>query len=269
MSAALCVAVDGAGNIFSSTDPTAGQRAKWPRQNPDGTAIDSITCTSISFCLAVDGKGRVLTSTDPTAGRAAHWSSFPVGAAGWSPTPACVQELLCVFAAGQGYVLSATAPENPGPLAGWQAKDIDGNPFAGTGYQLVGVACPADTLCIAADNGGNTLTSTDPGNGSKAEWTRTNVLGRPSNGYSHAFIAIACPSTSVCVAIGDHGRTDEIAGTTEPALGAGAKWSIRTFKDPNAELTSISMRDPEALRDHRRGRQRNLSDYWIRSAGLL
>jgi len=52
----LCVAVDGGGNVLSSTDPTGGASA-WTSSNVVATAIRGVSCPSASLCVAVTPAG--------------------------------------------------------------------------------------------------------------------------------------------------------------------------------------------------------------------
>jgi hypothetical protein len=72
-SSGLCVAVDGSGNVVTSSNPTGGS-ATWTLANVDGTNnLNSVSCPSSSLCVAVDGAGNVVTSSNPT-GRALAWT---------------------------------------------------------------------------------------------------------------------------------------------------------------------------------------------------
>jgi hypothetical protein len=67
-STTLCVAVDGAGAIFTSINP-ASVRPAWQMEEVDiRNSIDGLSCPSRSFCVAVDSAGNVLTSTNPASG---------------------------------------------------------------------------------------------------------------------------------------------------------------------------------------------------------
>jgi hypothetical protein len=69
--ASLCVGVDGAGNVLSSTNPE-GSAESWRTANIDTpNALSDVSCPSLSLCVAVDGAGNAATSTDPAGGRAA------------------------------------------------------------------------------------------------------------------------------------------------------------------------------------------------------
>jgi hypothetical protein len=83
-----------------------------------------------------------------------------------------------------------------------------------SGAVIKGVSCPSVSLCVAVDNHGNILTTTEPTGGAGA-WTSVNVT------ETAGFIALTCPSTSLCVALDGAG---EVWTSTNPAGGAKA-WS--------------------------------------------
>ena len=75
-SAQLCLAVDGSGDLVSSSNPTGGP-ATWTTADIDGTSLGlngltAISCPTSSFCAAVDLMGNVLTTTTP-ATASARW----------------------------------------------------------------------------------------------------------------------------------------------------------------------------------------------------
>src|SRR4029077_8151332 len=62
-SSGLCVAVDFAGNVVSSSNPTGGAAA-WTVANVDGLNImTGVSCPSSGLCVAVDQVGNVVTGT--------------------------------------------------------------------------------------------------------------------------------------------------------------------------------------------------------------
>ena len=61
-------------------------------------------------------------------------------------------------------------------------------------------SCPSSTLCLAVDELGNVLTSSDPADGRAAVWTATNVDG-PND-----MLGISCPAAWLCVAVDHAGR---------------------------------------------------------------
>jgi hypothetical protein len=90
---------------------------------------------------------------------------------------------------------------------------------------IFGVSCPSVTLCVAVDNSGNVITSTNPTGGTGA-WTVANVAG--GNGLS----AVSCTSTTLCVAVDVLGNA---FSATNPTGGASA-WtatSLHTLDSPS------------------------------------
>ena len=201
----LCLLVDGAGYVFSSTDAPTGQPT-WSSANVDGTNdLSAISCPSVSFCAAVDTSGNVLTSTDPGGGAEA-WTVIPADTAPLSGV-SCVSASFCAAVDQKGYVLTSTDPTSP---SGWSNIDhVDGT------TALNGVSCPTTALCVAVDNAGNILTSTNPTSGS---WQSASV------GTSNEILSVACPAASRCLA----GGPDEILNSTDPTGGIGAWTEIGT-----------------------------------------
>jgi hypothetical protein len=70
-----------------------------------------------------------------------------------------------------------------------------------------GVSCPTSTFCVAVDNVGNVITSSNP-TGGKADWKVTKVDGR------NYLYGVSCPSTTFCVAIDGIGNV--IIGSGQP-----------------------------------------------------
>ena len=105
----------------------------------------------------------------------------------------------------------ASAPQRvpaQGPLVWGAPVGIDSNP-------IDGLACPSISLCIAIDNHGRVLSSTDP-TGGASRWKSTDVDGRTS------LIAISCPSASVCVVVDGDGN----AVTTGDPPGPASAWTV-------------------------------------------
>jgi photosystem II stability/assembly factor-like uncharacterized protein len=243
VASALCAAVDDKGHVFTSTDPSAGRSAAWVEQRPHTQPLYGIACASTSLCIAVDKPGRVIASTNPTAGRQARWSSAVAEPGAFSAAPSCPSVSLCLLANSFGNIVTSTDPGRPS--AGWVPKNIDGDPFRGTGFPLSAVSCPSTVLCVAVDAGGNTLTSTDPADGPFARWRKTNVLGHFSHGYYSSFQAISCPATSLCVAVGDHGLVTKIVASTDPGADPQAHWRAHTLpSNPNHGIDRLSCASP-------------------------
>jgi hypothetical protein len=119
------------------------------------------------------------------------------------PTPA--QEL-----ARTAKAPAATTPPlpAPGPLVWAAPVGIDGNP-------IDALACPSISLCVAVDNDGHAVTSTDPPGGART-WHPADIDGFTS------LTGVSCPSISICVAVDSAG--DVVS--TGNAPGPGAAWAV-------------------------------------------
>jgi hypothetical protein len=221
-SISLCVAADGLGNAYWSTDPASGANS-WDFADIDMTnQITTLSCPSTQLCVAFDESGfppqppNLLTTTDPTGGIGA-WTPAPLPARLLPPTKppsyASVWSLSCptanFCAALSGNLLSSTDPAG-GPST-WSES-----PLPEDKYGLLGLSCAASTLCVAVDTRGRVLTSTDPTAGANA-WTITSVdaAAASSNiGIGSSPEAVSCPTVSLCVAIDGSGR---VLTSTDPA----------------------------------------------------
>ncbi len=182
----VCIAVDEAGNLFTSSDLSGAG----PRWLSGGNVGWTVTCPSQSLCVGAGGD--IYTSSDP-----------PTGAPGWTDTPlfggrldasdiSCPTVSLCVVADGAGITASAN------PTGGAQAWTTTSMP-RGEGS----VVCSAEPRCFATNAFDLVDTSTDPTGGTSA-WTAS--PGTPP------FTAGDCPSASLCVIVGGQG----IYTSTEP-----------------------------------------------------
>src|ERR1019366_9950291 len=97
-------------------------------------------------------------------------------------------------------LLAGAALASPVALAAgspltWSAPErVDHQPPFGYPTPLGGPSCPSSGLCVAVDNRGNLVTSSNP-TGGAAAWTVTDVDG--SNGLD----GVSCPSSGLCVAV--------------------------------------------------------------------
>jgi hypothetical protein len=89
-----------------------------------------------------------------------------------------------------------------------------------------GISCPSVTLCVAVDNTGHVLTSTNPTGGASA-WTLADVDGTKNDLYT-----ISCPSTSLCVAVDLEG---DVVTSTNPTGGA-STWTAADVDGSNSFL---------------------------------
>ena len=175
-------------------------------------------------------------------------------------------------------LMSGAANAASVPQLAWSAPAlVEHAPFADR-YPLEDVTCPTTTLCVAADNQGNILTSTNPTGGS-ADWT-SRFLSQPggvigpitcgsasfcatSSGPSGSVIyvssdptggsaawrrtvdivlqpsALSCPSTHLCVAFGENGGKIQIATSTDPTARK-PSWKLTSPNKPDAAITGLT-----------------------------
>src|ERR1700693_3636342 len=90
-------------------------------------------------------------------------------------------------------------------------------PFAGN--NLEGVSCPTSGLCVAVDELGNVVTSSNP-QGGAAAWTVTHVdFTKDAQSQATNLSAVSCPSGDLCVAVDFSG---DVVTSTNPTGGASA-----------------------------------------------
>ena len=227
-SKSLCVAVDGAGKVLTSTNPTGGRSAWSAPVTIDGTAsLNAVSCPSISLCVAVDNNGNVLTSTNPTGGASAWSAPMAIDETMVEngdhdlKDVSCASPTLCVAVDGNGYAFSSRTPT--GGSSAWSAPTLVGA-FAGTSYS---VSCPSAALCAVVD--GDLWTSINAG----GSWSE------PGTQLPQFLEHVGCSSSSLCVADDDDGN---IVASTNPTGGASA-WSKPAQVDTGGRiLGAISCR---------------------------
>jgi hypothetical protein len=174
--------------------------------------IPQQSCNSASLCVGFDDAGRILTSTDP-AGGGSTWSAYSVESGDHQiEAVACPSVSLCVATDNAGNVLTSTDPGGGGPT--WTSVSVgDGD--------LTQLQCPSTTLCVASDVAfDNIYTSTNPAGGQSA-WS-SDQFNYDADGYSSWLDDMVCPSTSLCVALGQTSLgTTDLLMSTDPAGGSG------------------------------------------------
>jgi len=224
-SISLCVAVDAAGHVLSSADPTGGARA-WQSADVDGSvSLPAVSCPSISICVAVDGDGNVVSTGDASTPPAA-WTVARVDTSITEPSPygggpallrgvSCPSVSFCVAVDSVGNVAYSGAPT--GGAATWILNHIDDNSDYGcTGggptcqAPLMGVSCPTVALCAAVDFTGNVLLTSAPV--SASTWPSQSIAG----GGPQSLWMVSCPSVSFCATV--DGFSGDVI-TWDPAAG--------------------------------------------------
>ena len=215
VSVSLCVAVDQAGSVASSSDPVGG-RSAWSMASVAGISpLTSVSCPTTDLCVAASlYRGDILTSTDPTGGPSA-WTTtqadttnFPFVTGNYV---SCPSASLCVLGDNAGNVVTSTNPA--GGASTWSLAHVDSNTPPG----FVGMACPSTSLCVGTSNSGDVITSTNPTGGASA-WTISHI---DSSSNFPGLSGAACASESLCVSVDSAGN---VFTSTDPTGGASA-WS--------------------------------------------
>jgi hypothetical protein len=179
-SASLCVAVDAAGHVLTSSDPAAAS-SSWTIRDVDGTnQLLGLACPTAFLCVAVDDAGNVLSASDP-AGGAAAWTRSHVGTVA---DVACPSTSLCV-AVGARNVYVSTKPLSASSWTELSGVDQTVGPECGKyspgedcDAALIRISCPSTDLCSALDTQGGTVSSSLPAGGA-GDWTSTSIASGP------------------------------------------------------------------------------------------
>ncbi|MHB8319395.1 MAG: hypothetical protein ACYDEP_09250 [Acidimicrobiales bacterium] len=216
--ASFCVAV-GSG-IYVSTDPAGGPNA-WVSQGiaQQQGQLSSVSCSSPKLCVVLDSANNsFLISTDPTGGPKA-WKATPIalfalGYSGGLYAISCPTVSLCVGVGGLGFAEISTNPTG-GPKA-WTKTLIDptgGHPGGQYSNLLSTIDCVGENFCIAGDDSGGIIVTSDPTGGPSA-W---HVYVIPGMGGS-----FSCPAPSFCVVATGSSTTGLSGASINPLLGPSA-----------------------------------------------
>jgi hypothetical protein len=210
-STTLCVAVDAVGDAFVSTDPTGGSGA-WTGSyiDPGRTRgcttaglgcqppLVGVSCASTALCTAIDFSGDILTTTTPTA--TTPWAltatSAQVGSL-WALS--CPTAGFCAAPDGSGKQVVTFDPAAPTVIDAHAVHD-----------SVYGISCPTAALCLGdaeAGTGTSGLLGTADPTSRGPRWS----FGPPAD-----VNAVACPSTSVCIATDGEGNV--FTGVPESAV---------------------------------------------------
>ena len=238
-----CFAVDNAGRVLTSSDPTGGATA-WqvsaslysqalaeqnnlagvPSLSPGFYQPVGISCPSALLCVAVGQDAQVAVSTDPTGGASAWTVSNLNSASAFNgdqlTSVSCPTVSLCVAAGSNpsgGIVFTTTDPTG-GPSA-WTLAQVDTATTASSVTTLTGVSCTA-ALCVAVDNDGNVVTSGDPTGGASA-WTLSGVDG------TNQMTSVSC-NPALCVATDQNGNVI----TATVTAGVLSAWTVTSLVAP-------------------------------------
>ncbi len=213
-STSLCVSVDKAGNVVSSTNPTGGASA-WSVAKV-GDEFNAISCGSPQLCVAVGAGGDAAASTNP-AGGAGAWTVNDADGSNALQAISCPSAQLCVAVDNYGNAVSSTAPA--ASAGTWRVVNMDGT------NSLSAVSCPSSLLCVAVGGGslGQVDTTTNPG-ARKPAWRGTRLTN------TQGLTAVSCPSRSLCLAVDTRG---DVVTSTDPTGGASA-WRVAKIANPTS-----------------------------------
>jgi hypothetical protein len=117
-----------------------------------------------------------------------------------------------------------------GPLSWSAPRLIDPQvPPLFSRHQLVAVSCASVSACVAVDDHGEVLSSTDPVAGAGA-WRTDRMLA------AAALYGVSCPSVGLCVAVGANG---DVLSSGDPTAAA-PRWRLVTIADSNRTLYRVS-----------------------------
>ena len=250
----LCVAVSGRratkGRIFTSTDPTGGVAAWQEADLGEEFDLRAVSCSSATLCVAAGANGELVASRNPTGGAGAWVNVGEPGGGSVLQSIDCITGI-CLTGNSGGNLLTATEPTN---LAGWHAA------MGGVSVQITGSACASPSACLAVDDNGDVIVSTEP-TGPHPGWVTTNV--RPydesvelpsSSTKGNALFGASCPSPALCVLVGSDGgiltSTEPFAVPAQakpPASGTGKAGppgkARRGPKRPRAQIVHLDLRE--------------------------
>jgi hypothetical protein len=160
-SVSLCVAVGNEGTILTSTDPTGGPSAWRSAGAPAGPhSINAISCPSPSLCVT-GSAGGIVASTKP-AGGASSWNVVSGGTGLPIKGVSCPSTSACAAIDNNADVIVSTNPTG-GPAAWWFKNVLPfGSEGPGDGNGMFSLSCPLISLCVAAGQDSQIVTSTDP-----------------------------------------------------------------------------------------------------------
>jgi hypothetical protein len=200
--------------------------------------IAAVACLTAAACIADDASGIMSWTTDANS-PSPHWTKATTFGAATADVFSCPSATKCFAGDENGEILSTSVPESS--LTSWSSVGIDAaNPNVLNANTISGLSCPSVSLCVAADWGGNSFTSTSP---TGSSWSRAEV--HPSDPDGRAYIA--CPSDDVCVGVNaagygsmDPGNANSWTGVTTSNL---APEGFTDVSCPSAQLCLATISD--------------------------
>jgi hypothetical protein len=218
--ATLCVAIDGSGNVFTSTEPNGGA-SKWTKTAITGAGyLSGVSCPTTSFCTIVDESSHVITSAAPTSG-VWHVSERIAGNPGLLSVSCPSSSFCAAIEVAGGKVFTSTSPA--GVASTWTPTELEGATY------LNAISCASATLCVTGGQSNQYATKEPTGGASK--WTKETI-----GSTFESITDVSCPSESLCV---DSGYFGELLTSASPTEGASA-WSGTHVDFYERDLDSVS-----------------------------
>src|SRR5207253_7652484 len=116
------------------------------------------------------------------------------------------------------------------------------NPAGAKASLLSGVACPSTTLCTAVGYASAISYSSGVGFTLAERWNGSGwaiqPTAEPSGTTSSVFRAVACPSTTLCTAVGSY-RNGSGVDVTLAEGWTGSSWAIQSTPNPTGATSSV------------------------------
>ncbi len=243
----------GVGNVTSSVnsgaaaslDPVSGglSTGQSPQVIESSGFLNGVSCPSRSACLAVgenpNETAGIAVPLNPGAAMVRSGQELHTISSFFMSGVACASRKRCLAvghdSSGSG-VTVALSPATGAILRGQTVQTIPGT----GGVGLEGVACPLANLCVAVgENSGRSAGIAVPLNPATGAIRR----GQSIQNVTHKGILfdVACPSTTVCLAVGWGASQPSVAVPLDPRTGALAKGqSDRSISARAAMLTAVS-----------------------------
>ena len=148
--AALCVGVDNAGEVFTSATPASWRVGAQQRCRADLAGVGLVPAGRALRRQSAGNASNLFASSTPSG----HWASASVDAATPLTGVSCPTATLCFAATTTARSSRARRRRR---RARWTAVTIDGSRRASTA-----ISCPTTAFCAAVDSSGNVLASTTP-----------------------------------------------------------------------------------------------------------
>jgi hypothetical protein len=259
VAAARCVAVGfydkGSGRRFALADTWSGKTwtpAQPPAPGGPDTALDGVSCTSVSSCVAVGSYTKNTGRNSARAPLAETWSGRkwteagpPARRGGLSVSGlgavSCESAARCV-AVGAGM----KSPVSGGVIESWNGKtwSITRGPAlpGDIGAAQTGVSCPSAGSCVAVGFGTFAMATVSFSEIWKDNRWRVVTVPSPRRGTRGLLLSgVSCAAASQCVAVGAIESFLKGAGTARAtaATWKGKAWTVTSVPGPGKGMASL------------------------------